>query len=260
VVGVGGGACVAVERRADEPMVPLDLFRNRTFNVWTVVSVTVGVAMFGVVSYLPAFLQIANGATATNSGLLITPLMLGMICTSIVAGQVVSRTGRYRFFPVCGMALVSLGMLLVSTLDVHSSRVQSGFYMAVIGTGIGMTMQILVLATQNEAPARHVGVATSTVTFFRSIGGALGVAAFGTIFTSRLTTQIGSLVDINSLSPESIASLPTDERPRVAAAFADAITSGFRYAVPVIVAGFGATLFLRPAPLRLDSVSARRAT
>jgi hypothetical protein len=186
--------------------------------------------------------------------------MLGMICTSIVAGQVVSRTGRYRLFPICGMALVSIGMFLVSTLDVHSSRLQSGFYMALIGTGIGMTVQILVLATQNEAPARDVGAATSTVTFFRSIGGALGVAAFGTIFATNLARQIGSLVDINSLSPDAIASLPTGERPRVAAAFADAITAGFRYAVPLIVAGFAATLLLRPAPLRLDSVSSRRAT
>jgi EmrB/QacA subfamily drug resistance transporter len=260
VVVVCGTLFVAIERRADEPMIPLDLFHLRTFNVATTVSLTIGVAMFGVVTYLPAFLQIANGATASNSGLLITPLMLGMIATSIVAGQVVSRTGRYRCFPTCGMALVSIGMFLVSTLDVDSSRLQSGCYMALIGIGIGMTMQILVLATQNEAPARHVGVATSTVTFCRSIGGALGVAAFGTIFATSLTRQIGSLVDINNLSPDAIATLPADQRPRIATAFADAITSGFRYAVPLTIGGFGATLLLRSAPLRRESASARRAT
>jgi EmrB/QacA subfamily drug resistance transporter len=254
------GLFYGIERRASEPMVPLPLFRIRTFDIAAFVSLTVGVAVFGVVTYLPTFLQIANGATASNSGLLITPLMLGVIVTSIVAGQVVSRTGHYRLFPTCGMALVAIGTFLISSLDVDSTRAESTGYMAVIGIGIGMTMQIMLLATQNEAPARHVGVATSTITFCRSIGGALGVAAFGAVFATRLTHQLGPDIDVNSLSPDAIASLPADQRPQIAAAFADSITSVFRYAVPLIVAGFVATLLLRPAPLRVVSAGARRAT
>jgi EmrB/QacA subfamily drug resistance transporter len=256
---VGAVAFVLVERRAPEPAIPLRLFRLRTFDVASAVSFIVGIAMFGAITYLPTFLQVANGASATNSGLLLVPLMGGLLTASIIAGQIITRTGRYRRFPIAGMALTVVAMFLLSTLDVTSTRWESGFYMVLLGAGIGMVMQILVLATQNEAPVEDLGVATSTVTFFRAVGGSVGVALFGALFTHHLTGMLGGGAPAG-LTPAGIGGLPAEQQAVLAGAFAESITLVFLYAVPVLVLGFLLTWLLRETPLRTVSAEARRAS
>jgi EmrB/QacA subfamily drug resistance transporter len=252
-----GAGFVAVERRAVEPAIPLRLFRVRTFAIAAAVSLLVGMAMFGAITYLPTFLQVANGVSASNSGLLLVPLMGGLVVASIVAGQVISRTGRYRYFPILGMALTTVGMYLLSTLDTGSSRLESGAYMVLLGAGIGMTIQVLVLAVQNEAPVEDLGVATSTVTFFRTVGGSVGVALFGALFSSRLGDMLGGSSP-DGLTPETIGRLPEAQRAQMAGAFAESITMVFRYAVPLLVLGFLLSLLLKNTPLRATSASAER--
>jgi EmrB/QacA subfamily drug resistance transporter len=248
---------VAVERRAVEPALPLQLFRVRTFNIAIVVSLFVGVAMYGASTYLPTLLQVANGASASDSGLLLMPLMLGLLGASSVTGQIITRTGRYRIFPLIGTVLATLGMYLLSTLDTGSSRWESGVFMAVLGMGLGFTMQVMIIATQNETPAEDLGVATSTVTFFRTVGGSIGVALFGTLFASRLTNLVGEAA--RGLTPEQIAHLPAGERAQMASAVADSITGVFAYGVPLFVIAFLAAWLLRETPLRTESGEALRA-
>jgi EmrB/QacA subfamily drug resistance transporter len=252
-----GIAFAIVERRAPEPAMPLRLFRIRTFVISAAVSLLVGMAMFGAITYLPTFLQVANGASASNSGLLLVPLMGGMLTASITAGQIISRTGRYRIFPIIGMAIVTLGMYLLSTLDTASTRLESGAYMVVLGVGMGMVMQILILAVQNEAPVKDLGVATSTVTFFRAVGGSVGVALFGALFSSHLSDLLGGAAP-EGLTPEAIGQLPAAERAQMAGAFAESITMVFRYAVPLLAVGFVLTWLLKNVPLRSTSGSAAR--
>ena len=265
IIGLGigtvaaGAAFVAVERRAAEPAIPLRLFRMRTFLVATVVSFVIGAAMFGSITYLPTFLQVANGASAGNSGLLLVPVMGGLLTTSIISGRIVSRTGRYRVFPIAGMALATLAIYLLSTLGTTSSRWESGLYMAMLGAGIGMVMQILVLATQNEAPVADLGVATSTVTFFRAVGGSVGVALFGALFNHRIVDLLGASAP-TGMTPEQIAALPASEHAATAAAFADAITMVFQYSVPLLLVGSVVTWFLRETPLRTQAGEVRKAT
>ncbi len=245
-------AFVLAERRAEDPLLPMRLFRMRTFNVAITVSFLVGIAMFSTITYLPTFLQVANGASASNSGLLLVPLMLGLFGSSIVAGQVITRTGRYRWFPIAGMGMTSVGVFLLSTLDAGSSRLTSSAFMVLVGTGIGMVMQILVLATQNETPAGDMGVATSAVSFFRAVGSSVGVATFGALYTNRLTGRLRGF-DVSALTPEQIRALPALDRVRVTTAFADSITEVFRYCVPALVLGFALTWFLREHRLRSSS-------
>jgi EmrB/QacA subfamily drug resistance transporter len=242
-------AFVVVERRVTEPAIPLRLFRMRTFVIACGVSFLIGAAMFGAITYLPTFLQVANGASASNSGLLLVPLMGGMLTASITSGQVISRTGRYRVFPIIGTAVTTVAMFLLSTLDTASSRWESGAYMALLGVGLGMVMQIIILAVQNEAPIRDMGVATSTVTFFRTVGSSVGVALAGALFSSRLRELLGGDAP-TGLTPEQITHLPASEHAQLSEAFADAITRVFAFGVPVLLVGFLITWLLREAPLR----------
>jgi EmrB/QacA subfamily drug resistance transporter len=263
ILGLGIGSVVAgiafllVERRSAEPTIPLRLFRMRTFNVATSVSFVVGMAMFGAITYLPTFLQVANGASASNSGLLLVPLMGGLLTTSIFAGRIITRTGHYRRFPIAGMAVTTVALYLLSTLDTGSTRWESGFYMALLGAGIGMVMQILVMAVQNEAPVKDLGVATSTVTFFRAVGGSVGVALFGALFAHRVGELLGGSVP-TGMTPTQIAALPPAQQAATAAAFADAITQVFLYSVPLVLAGFLVTWLLRDVPLRTRLEDVRR--
>jgi EmrB/QacA subfamily drug resistance transporter len=259
IIGLGvaaavlGAAFVVVERRAPEPAMPLRLFRVRTFNIGAAVSFVIGMAMFGAITYLPTFLQVANGASASNSGLLLIPIMGGMLVASIAAGQTITRTGRYRRFPIAGTALTGLGLFLLSTLDTGSSRWESGLYMVLLGAGIGLVMQILVLAVQNEAPVADLGVATSSVTFFRAVGGSVGVALAGAVFNGRISDLLGDAAP-TGMTPAQISQLPAADRTVLAGAFADAITPIFLYAVPLLVVGFLVTLLLRERPLRTAAV------
>jgi EmrB/QacA subfamily drug resistance transporter len=241
------GAFVAAERRAAEPILPLRLFRERTFVLCSGIGLMIGMAMFGVISFLPLFLQTVNGASATDSGLLLAPLMLGLLAASMLAGRSVTRTGRYRIFPIAGCAVTGVGMLLLSTLGPDSSRAESALYMVVCGIGLGLTMQLIVLATQNAVPLADLGIATASINFFRSIGGSVGVALFGALFTSRLARALG---EAGSLQPEQVHQLPDAARDTYVAHFADALTGTFLYAVPLLVLAVGLAVALREIPLR----------
>jgi EmrB/QacA subfamily drug resistance transporter len=253
-----GVAFVLVEQRVAEPAIPMRLFRNRTFCLAGAILFVMGVVMFSAITYLPTFLQIANGASASNSGLLLVPLFFGVFGSSIVAGQVITRTGSWRKFPIVGTGVAAVGMYLLSTLDTHTSRFQSGFYMAVVGIGVGMVMQVLVLATQNEAPVEDLGVATSTVSFSRAVGGSVGVALFGALFSSRIAELLGKSAKLD-VTPEMIRNLPHAQQVVTAEAFSDAITRVFLFAVPLLVVAFVLTWFLQETPLRTASGQARRA-
>jgi EmrB/QacA subfamily drug resistance transporter len=187
-LGIAGvvllAAFVFVERRVAEPIVPLDLFRNSVFSVSSAVGFIVGFAMFGAIVFLPQYQQIVKGVSPTTSRLLLLPLMAGLLVASIGSGQLITRYGRYKLFPITGTALMTLGLFLLSTLGPKTSQVVSSIYMAVLGLGLGLVMQVLVLAVQNSVEYRDLGTATSVSTFFRSIGGSFGVAIFGTIFNN----------------------------------------------------------------------------
>ncbi|NUR48847.1 MAG: MFS transporter [Hamadaea sp.] len=229
-------------RFSAQPILPLRLFRDRTFALASVASIAVGVAMFGSISYLPIFMQVVTGANATNSGLLMLPLVAGILVTAIASGQLISRNGRYKAYPIVGAILTGLGLWLLSTLDEHSTRALISAYMVVVGLGIGLIMQVLVLVVQNSADRADLGVATSAVTFVRQVGGALGVAICGSLFTTRLydaiTTELPGVPitgGVGSLTPARLAELPDAVRDGIARAFADALPPIFLALVPLLV-------------------------
>jgi EmrB/QacA subfamily drug resistance transporter len=253
-----GGLFLLQERRAPEPILPLNLFRDRIVWVSSAVLFLVGATMFGSIVFLPLFLQAVLGVTATSSGLLLLPLMLGIVTTSVFSGRVISRTGRYRWWPVAGTATMTVGVFLLSRMDSTTSGVESSIAMVVVGLGIGMVMQVLVLAVQNTVPHRELGVATSATNFFRSIGGTFGTALFGAIFGARLASTLasslpaGSGIDPRSVSraPEAILQLPAAVREALVEGIAGAIHVVFLVAIPVAVGAFVLTLWLREIPLR----------
>jgi EmrB/QacA subfamily drug resistance transporter len=260
IVGLMAGAAlllgllVVVERRSPEPVVPIHLFTGRTFNIATSTSFIIGVAMFGGISFLPLFLQVVNGASATNSGFLLVPLMVGLLSSSVLAGQLVSRTGRYKVFPVTGTAVAALALFLLSTMGTDTRQTEVIVYMILLGVGIGFTMQILVLATQNSVPREDLGSATSSVNFFRALGGSIGVAAFGAVFNAGLSRRLdGVSVEVGeatSFTPDTFLELAPADRLEAVTAFAESLTTVFRYAVPIVAVAFVLTLLLREIPLR----------
>ncbi|MFF0761493.1 DHA2 family efflux MFS transporter permease subunit [Streptomyces sp. NPDC003737] len=254
-------AFVLVERRAAEPVLPLKLFRVRTFTLSAVISFIVGFAMFGGMTYLPTFLQIVHGITPTLSGVHMLPMVAGMLLSSTGSGQIVSRTGRWKVFPLAGTGITTIGLLLLHQLDERSSTTEMSVYFFVFGLGLGLVMQVLVLIVQNAVPYKDLGVATSGATFFRSIGASFGVAIFGTIFASRLGSSLrealagrplpsGVSADALTADPRGIAGLPPAVRPAVLHAFAGSITDVFLYAAPVALLGFVLGWFLREDRLR----------
>jgi EmrB/QacA subfamily drug resistance transporter len=254
-------AFVAVERQAAEPVLPLRLFRVRTFTLSAVISFVVGFAMFGAMTYLPTFLQVVQGVSPTMSGVHMLPMVLGLLLASTASGQIVSRTGRWKVFPIAGTGITTLGLLLLHQLDAGSSTAELSGFFFVFGLGLGLVMQVLVLIVQNAVPYADLGVATSGATFFRSIGASFGVAVFGTVFTGRLGDQLtdafrgaplppGASVDALEADPRGIAALPPDLRPPALEAYATAITDVFLYAAPVALAGFVLAWFLREDRLR----------
>ena len=183
-----------VETRADEPLIPLRLWRNPVFSVATALEFLVGFSMFGAIIFLPLYLQTVGRATATNSGLLILPLMVGLMATSIGSGKIITKTGRYKIFPILGTATSAVGLFLLSTMDVGTPRWQSSAYMVVLGLGLGMIIQVMVLAVQNSVEHRDLGTATGVETFSRSMGASFGVAIFGAILNNRLTFNLDRLL------------------------------------------------------------------
>ncbi|MEV7151942.1 MFS transporter [Streptomyces sp. NPDC093084] len=263
ILGLGAGAVAAAalflfaERRAAEPLIPLRLFRDSVFNVTGLVGLVIGVALFGAASYLPTFLQMVDGASATESGLLMLPMMGGIVGASIIAGQLISHTGHYRIYPVLGGALSALGMWLLSRLEVDTPRWQYSVWMAVLGAGIGMVMPVLVLAVQNSVRPADLGTATSANNYFRQIGGSVGAAVFGTLFADRLTDALhrrlsaagARLPDPESLTPQLVHALPPALRDAYIRAYADAMPRIFLYLVPLLVLGLLIACFLKEKPL-----------
>ena len=251
-------AFVATERRAEEPILPLTLFRNRSFVVCGGIGFIIGLALFGAIVYLPLFLQIVKGKSPTSSGLQLTPMMAGLLVTSIVSGRLISRFGRYRPFPIAGTALVTVGMVLLSRLSIHSSASAASLYMLVVGLGLGMVMQVLVLAVQNAVAYRFMGVATSGAVLFRQVGGLIGVALFGAIFANRLHGNLARLLPPGVHAPKTATpKLVNQLPPQVHDAYAAAVAASLR---PVFVVAAGIALFafllswlLREVPLRTTS-------
>jgi EmrB/QacA subfamily drug resistance transporter len=257
---------VVVERRAAEPILPPRLFRNRVFSVTSAMGLVVGFALFGSVTYLPLFLQVVNRATPTGSGLQILPLMAGLLITSISSGQIISRTGRYRAFPIAGTLVMAVGLSLLSTMNAHTGRLEASGYMFVLGLGLGMVMQVLVLAVQNAVDYKDLGVATSGATLFRSIGGAVGTAVLGSIFSNRLTSELASSLPASarsqlgaggsvSLNTAKLDKLPPGIHTIYTTAFTNALSTVFVVAAGVAAVAFALSWLLEQRPLR-DTVVA----
>ena len=234
VAALALGGFVAVERRAREPVVPLHLFRTRDFTVATTVGLVVGFALFGSVTYLPLFLQVVNGVSPTASGLMMLPMMGGMLTSSILSGQLISRTGRYKRYPVAGMLIMTAGLFLLSRMDAGTTAREALTAMLVLGLGLGLVMQVLVIAVQNAVDYRDLGVATSGTILFRLVGGSVGTAVLGAIFATRLAVNLerglppGAVRHTGAgVSPAALAALPSAERAVYAAAFADALATIF---------------------------------
>jgi EmrB/QacA subfamily drug resistance transporter len=256
-------AFIWAEQRAAEPVLPLRLFRNRTFVVSVLVGLVVGFALFGSVTYLPLFLQVVKGDSPTASGLRMIPMMAGMLVSSIVAGQLISRSGRYKLFPILGTAVMVVGLLLLSRMTTDTSMMTTSLLMMILGLGMGMVMQVLVLAAQNAVDYQDLGVATSGATLFRLIGGSVGTAVLGAIFASRLHENLArSLPNVAAsdaganVSPRAIAALEPGVRQLYTAGFTYSLDTIFLVAAFIGVAGFILAWFLPEKPLR-DTVAAR---
>lgn len=252
-------AAVLVESRAAEPIIPLDLFRNRTLVLSVIASVAVGIALFGTSVFLSQYMQVARGKSPTVSGLLTVPMIAGHLLASTLGGRIVTRTGRYKKIMLVGAATLTVGLGLMGTIHYDTSFVLVGLYMVVLGVGIGLLMQNLVLATQNTLDVREVGSGTATVAFFRTLGGAVGVSALGAVLGSRVTallteglTRIG--IDVSALGggtgaiPD-VSALPGPVRTVVESAYGDAIAELFLVAVPVALVALVAVALLREVPL-----------
>jgi EmrB/QacA subfamily drug resistance transporter len=247
------------ERRASDPILPLRLFANPTFRVTLCTGFMLGLAMFAAIVFLPVYMQVIRGQGATSSGLLLLPFMGGILVAATGAGQVISRIGRYKVFPVTGMATMGIGFFLLSTMDTATPRPAYSAFMFVTGFGVGLCMPVLVLAVQNAVEHRDLGTATSALTFLRSMGGAFGVAILGALFNSRLTDLFAAIprASLEGISaarlkagPATIHSLPDGVRGTVVDAYADAISTVFLVAVPICALAFVVVTRLRETPLR----------
>jgi EmrB/QacA subfamily drug resistance transporter len=243
------------ETRAAEPILPLRLFRERTFVTACAVGLIVGVAMFGSVTYMPLYLQLVKGVSPSAAGLQLTPMMGGVLISSTISGQIISRRGRYRLFPILGTAVMTIGLFLLSTLTVATPSLVASGYMLVLGVGLGMVMQVLVLAVQNTVDFRDLGVATSGTTLFRSAGGSIGVSLFGAIFAAGLAGRLASAFPPGKQAPaigdpSAVAHLPPAFRDLYLNAFTAALHPVFLAAAAIALLAFLLTFLLREAPLR----------
>ncbi len=255
-IGLSVGFVVS-ERRAAEPIVPLYLFRNRVFAIASAVGFIVGISLFGSVTYLPLYLQIVKGASPTGSGLELLPLVGGVLVASIGSGQLITKFGRYKLFPIIGTALMVVGLLLLSRIGVGTSKLTTDIFMAVLGLGLGFVMQVLILAVQNAVDYANLGVATSTATLFRTMGGTIGVPIFGAIFANQLASNLADKLPPGSsgqvpahLGPSQIDALPPFVHEPFIEAYAAAIRPIFLIAAGIAVLGFALTWLLEERPLR----------
>jgi EmrB/QacA subfamily drug resistance transporter len=260
VFGVG---FVIAERRAAEPVLPLHLFGQRVFAAASAIGFVVGFAMFGALTYLPQYLQVVKGVSPTVSGLRLLPLMAGLLLTSIGTGQLITRRGRYKIFPIVGTAIMTVGLFLLSRISAASSAMFVSAGMFVLGVGLGATMQVLVIAVQNAVDYSDLGAATSGATFFRSIGGSFGTAIFGAIFDNVLPGNISSALHgiklppglsvTSGASPAALAKLPAPIHLALVTGYAMSIRTVFLFAVPVGALAFLLTWTLKELPLRATS-------
>lgn len=254
---------VWVELHAAEPILPIRLFASPVFTVCCILGFIVGFAMLGALTFLPTFMQFVNGVSATTSGLRTLPMVAGMLITSIGSGQIVGRTGRYRIFPIAGTATMAVAFLLLSGMDAATPTWQQSLYLFILGTGIGLCMQVLVLVVQNTSSFADLGVATSGVTFFRTIGSSFGAAIFGSLFANFLAGRIGPALAAGGAppraaeSPQALHMLSPEMAAPLVDAYADSLGRVFLFAVPVAVVGFVVSLFLKEVQLReVETVSA----
>jgi EmrB/QacA subfamily drug resistance transporter len=266
IIGLGIGGVLALvafvvwQGRATEPVLPLRIFRSRNFSLMTVIGFLVGFVMFGAMTFLPLYQQSVQHATATTSGLLLTPMLLGMMVVSVVAGRLTSSTGRYKIFPVIGSPLMAVGLYLLSTIGPHTSRITSGWFMVPLGMGMGFLMQITMLVAQNSVEMKDIGVASSSATLFRTIGGSFGVALFGALYTHQLTTTMAAKLGpaaaatfgsgSTQQSPKALEQLPAQAK----AAYFQAVSNGthqvFLWGAAVAVLCLVAAVFVKEIPLR----------
>lgn len=245
------GAFIWVEARASEPVLPLQLFRNNTFVVTNAVGFLIGMAMFGSITFLPLFLQVAKGVSPTNSALQLLPMMIGLIGTSTLSGFFMSRTGRYRILPTLAAIVLFVGMLMLGTMRIDTPDWQIALYMFVVGVGIGPVMSVGITATQNAVASSLVGVATAGVTLFRQIGGSIGVSVFGAIFSSGLAAQLGGSLPAGggAFNAHAIQALPEPMRSQVLEGFAAALHPVFLTAAGAALLAFGLSFLLKEIPL-----------
>ncbi|MEE1757762.1 MULTISPECIES: MFS transporter [unclassified Streptomyces] len=267
VLGLAAGAVVAIilflltERFVPQPLVPLRLFKDPVFVVTGLVGIAIGVALFCTAGYLPTWLRMVGGHSATESGLLMLPMMAGIVGASVIAGRLIGRTGHYRTYPVLGSALTALGVWLLSRPGTDSPRLQFGIWTAVLGAGIGMVMPVLILAVQTSVRPADIGPASAAGNYLRQIGGSVGVAAFGALLTARLTDRLPEragavLPDPGSLTPDLVHTLPDPLREAYVQAYAEAMPGIFLYLTPVLVLGLLIACFLKQTPVPLDEVPA----
>ncbi|WP_198655186.1 MDR family MFS transporter [Streptomyces geranii] len=265
---VGGAVSLGLfcwaESRAAEPTLPMRLFANPVFTVCSILSFIVGFAMLGAMTYLPTFLQYVDGDSATISGVRTLPMVIGLLIASVFSGNVVSKTGQYRYFPVVGSAVMGLGLYLLSLMDASTNTWLASLYMFVLGTGIGLGMQVLTIAVQNTVEYADLGTATSGVTFFRTLGSSFGTAVFGTLYTNSLTPNLSegiaeaartgaadaATITKAATSPDGLHELPSEAAEPIIHAYADTIQTVFLWTVPVALVGFVVALFLKQVQLR----------
>jgi EmrB/QacA subfamily drug resistance transporter len=260
---------VLQERRAPEPLIPPRLFAGRGFTVAVSLGFLVGVGMFGALTFLPLYLQIVRGASPTGSGLLTVPLMAGLLVAAISSGRWISKHGRYRWFPIAGSAVLTVGMVMLTQIGVHTPFGVTAIAMIVIGVGIGLFMQVIILVAQNDAPPQDIGTATSSATFFRSIGGSVGVAIFGAIFASRLTSGLAGLggetvarLDLSpgavQIDPAAVEALPAGPRTAFLDVFVHALHGAFVWGVVFSALAFLLSWALPEIELRTTTAAERR--
>ncbi|MBO0804775.1 MAG: MFS transporter, partial [Nocardiopsaceae bacterium] len=271
IIGLGAGFVVLIvlflinERYAAEPIIPLRLFRSSIFDIASLMGVVIGVALFGAVSYIGFFLQMVDHVSATTSGLLMLPFVGGMLVSAISSGRIVTATGRYKVFPILGTAIATAGMGLLSRMSLTSTRVENGIYMAVVGFGIGLVMQILVLVVQNATPVRDLGSATAAANYFRQIGGTVGSGIVGAVFASRLADKAkallahaappghpitGHLPSVQALTPKELQAMPPLIEHALATAYSEALPPIYLALVPVMAVAFVLSFFLKEIRLR----------
>ena len=253
-------ACVALlgsflyrERRAAEPILSLHLFKNGVFRIGVPVMFVMGAALFGSLIYVSLYFQIVNGLTPTQAGLRLIPMTLGMILTSVVAGRLISKTGRYKVFPILGMGCMTIALALLGMLTTSTAAWQLAFYLFIMGIGMGQVMQVMTMAVQNAIPPKEMGAGTAAIGFFRSLGGAIGSAVFGAILTSRLRANLpkglsGGKTNISDAN--AIHALPANVQHIIFEAFTKSTNTVFLVAASATACGFFLTFFLKEVRLR----------